>query len=77
MATHSSVLAGESQGQGSPVGCRLWGRTGLDTTEVTQQLSSIQCRGTPIQYSALTPREKDLKQSGYKYMYNRFTLMNA
>ena len=28
MATHS-----ESQGWGSPVGCRLWGRTELDTTE--------------------------------------------
>ena len=36
MATHSSVL-GESQGRGSLVGCRLWGRTELDTTEVTQQ----------------------------------------
>jgi len=28
-------LLGESQGQGSLVGCRLWGRTELDTTEVT------------------------------------------
>ena len=28
-------LPGESQGWGSPVGCRLWGRTELDTTEVT------------------------------------------
>ena len=28
-------LAGESQGQRSLVGCRLWGRTELDTTEVT------------------------------------------
>ena len=30
-------LPGESQGQGSLVGCRLWGRTELDTTEATQQ----------------------------------------
>ena len=30
-------LPGESQGQGSLVGCRLWGRTELDTTEVTWQ----------------------------------------
>ena len=30
-------LPGESQGRGSQVGCRLWGRTELDTTEVTQQ----------------------------------------
>ena len=28
-------LPGESQGRGSLLGCRLWGRTGLDTTEVT------------------------------------------
>ena len=30
-------LPGESQGQGSLVGCRLWGHTELDTTEATQQ----------------------------------------
>ena len=43
-ATHSSVLAwripgmgepGESQGRRSLVGCRLWGCTELDMTEVT------------------------------------------
>ena len=28
-------LPGESQGRGSLVGCRLWGRTELNTTEVT------------------------------------------
>ena len=28
-------LPGESQGRGSLVGCRLWGHTELDTTEVT------------------------------------------
>ena len=28
-------LLGESQGQGSPVGCHLWGRTESDTTEAT------------------------------------------
>ena len=28
-------LPGESQGQGSLVGCCLWGRTELDTTEAT------------------------------------------
>ena len=40
MATHSSVLAGESQGRGSLVGCRLWGCTESDTSEVTwQQIS--------------------------------------
>ena len=30
-----SFLPGESQGRGSLVCCRLWGRTELDTTEVT------------------------------------------
>ena len=35
-------LPGESQGRGSLVGCRLWGRTESDTTEVTQHsLGSI------------------------------------
>ena len=28
-------LSGESQGRGSLVGCRLWGRTESDTTEAT------------------------------------------
>ena len=28
-------LSGKSQGQGSLVGCRLWGRTESDTTEAT------------------------------------------
>ena len=35
MATHSSVLAWESQGQRSLVGGHLWGCTESDTTEVT------------------------------------------
>ena len=30
-------LPGESQGRGSLVGCRLWGHTESDTTEVMQQ----------------------------------------
>ena len=30
-------LSGESQGWGSLVGCRLWGRTESDTTEATWQ----------------------------------------
>ena len=30
-------LPGESRGQGSLVGCHLWGRTESDTTEVTYQ----------------------------------------
>ena len=37
MATHSSVLAWRIPGTGSLVGCCLWGRTELDTTEVAWQ----------------------------------------
>ena len=33
--TYSNFLPGESQGRGSHMGCRLWGRTELGTTEVT------------------------------------------
>jgi len=35
MATHSSVLAWRIPVMGEPGGCRLWGRTESDTTEVT------------------------------------------
>ena len=35
MATHSSVLAWRIPGTVEPVGCRLWGCTELDMTEVT------------------------------------------
>ena len=34
-------LPGESQGQGSLVGCRLWSRTELDTTEATWQQQQV------------------------------------
>ena len=37
MATQSSVLAWRIPGTGEPGGCRLWGHTESDTTEVTQQ----------------------------------------
>ena len=45
MATHSSVLAGESQGRGNLGGCLLWGHTESDTTEATlqQQQQQQQC----------------------------------
>ena len=35
MATHSSVLAWRFPGMGEHGGCRLWGHTESDTTEVT------------------------------------------
>ena len=36
MATHSSILAWRIPGMGRLVGCRLWGRTESDMTEVTK-----------------------------------------
>ena len=41
MATPPVFLAGESQGQGSLVGCRLWGSTESDTTEATYSSSRM------------------------------------
>ena len=41
MATHSSVLAWRIPGTGEPGGCRLWGHTESDVTEVTQQHSVL------------------------------------
>ena len=35
VATTPVFLSGESQGRGSLVGCRLWGRIESDTTEAT------------------------------------------
>ena len=46
-------LPGESQGRGSLVGCRLWGRTESDTTEVTQQQQNANPRSTQPQASLI------------------------
>ena len=56
MATHSMFLPGESQGQRSLVGCRLWGRTESDTTEATQQQQQQQA---------------DLKHSDFDEVYSQ------
>ena len=42
MATHSSVFAWRIPGMGGLVGCRLWGCTESNTTEVTQQQYDIE-----------------------------------
>ena len=42
MATYSSILAWRIPGMGELVGCRLWGHTESDTTEVTQQQQHIE-----------------------------------
>ena len=62
-------LPGESQGRGSLVGCRLWGRTESDMTEVTQQqqhrvefgISDIQC------YIKEEEKEREEKKSHKNY----------
>ena len=55
-------LPGESQGQGSLVGCRLWGRTESDTTERLHFRFSLSCigegNGNPLQCFCLeNPRD--------------------
>ena len=44
MATHSSVLAWRIPGQGSLVGCCLWGRTESDMTERLSSSSIVAYR---------------------------------
>ena len=45
-------LPGESQGRGSLVGCRLWGRTELDTTEATQQQHVPTGKGADLRFTS-------------------------
>ena len=71
MATHSSVLAWRIPGTGSLVGCRLWGRTELDTTEATwQQQSNNQndqiCR--PKQFGEMI--QEWLSYKGHRFTYS-------
>ena len=42
-------LPGDSQGRGSLVGCRLWGLAESDTTDATQQHSTVTA-ATPLSY---------------------------
>ena len=56
------LLPGESQGRGSLVGCRLWGREESDTTEPLPYHFSLACigegNGSPLQCSFLeSPRD--------------------
>ena len=48
-------LPGESQGRGSLVGCRLWGRTESDTTEATEQQKQQHPRRETWKWSLTTP----------------------
>ena len=73
MATHSSVLAWRIQGRGSLVGCRLWGHTESDMTEVTQHGSaSSVCGCKPkktvlelYSYSMVTVKENGERKSSH------------
>ena len=61
-------LPGETQGRGSLVGCRLWGRTESDMTEVTQHLQQQQNGFTQIYLASVSFSFK----SGYlkKYIFS-------
>ena len=49
-------LPGESQGRGSLVGCRIWGRTELDMTEATEQQEQQQQLGNDLCLCYLSTR---------------------
>ena len=50
-------LPGESQGRGSLVGCRLWGRTESDTTEATQQQQPIYTSSCSESLTVISPHD--------------------
>ena len=51
MATHSSILAGESQGQRSLVGYSSWGCKESDMTEATKQARTHTRILSPLHYT--------------------------
>ena len=58
-------LPGESQGRGSLVGCCLWGRTELDTTEATQQQQLSQCPVFLLSRESAPTQPRDHSLSAY------------
>ena len=63
-------LPGESQGQGSLVGCRQWGRTESDTTEAMQK----QQQTSPVVQtvkSLSTMRETRVRALGWEDPWRR------
>ena len=56
-------LPGESQGQGSLVGCSIWGCTESDTTEETSQQQSCLTLCDPIDGSPQTPLSMGILQA--------------
>ena len=63
------ILPGESQGRRSLVGCRLWGRIELDTTEATQQQQQQQ-QGQNIRHPCLIPNCQ-----GNAFNFSHFSLI--
>ena len=70
MATHSSILAWRIPGTGILVGCRLWGHTESDMTEVTQQQQQVEIQREQrslgkglIQFLNEMPNNKELSIS--------------
>ena len=64
-------LPGESQGRGSLVGCRLWGRTESDTTEVTAAAAAADDSNTKLTLKRATtlsglPWWHNFKESAYR-----------
>ena len=76
MATTPVFLPGESQGRGSLVGCRLWGHTEQDTTEVTQQQQQQQVLGSKYQVKSKTVSQTLKAVANYLSQRNKgkFTL---
>ena len=68
MATHSSILAGESQGRRSLVGCRLQGRTESDMTE------GLSSSSKPNTNKMFNKKKKKLKVIGQQCYLNIKTL---
>ena len=66
-------LPGESQGRGSLMGCRLWGRTESDTTEATQQQQQQQSylRAYPKEIIRNTQKAEEIHTS---FTHSRKTL---
>ena len=61
-----AFLPGESQGLGSLRGCRLWGRTELDTTKSTQQQKQQQLWGKDL-WRPLLPAGLQQSQSSLSH----------
>jgi len=64
-------LPGESQGRGSLVGCRLWGRTESDTTEATyQQQQQLNYWGEILRKCGFTLKWVLSKMGGFSIGYS-------